>query len=64
MFLVRPGPKGITKSSVRLVVPSVVLCVKHMFGGHPRTSALQTAAYVRLLRVIVWLLFSKGSKRN
>jgi hypothetical protein len=64
-------PKGIPKSSICLVVPrtSVVLFVKRTFGG-PLTYVCTTDSsihlpdlvYIRLLRVGVWLLFSKGSK--
>jgi hypothetical protein len=59
-------PKGTPKNSVRPIVPYtfVVLFAKRTFGGLPRTSALQTTAYVYLLRVNVWLLFSKGSRRD
>jgi hypothetical protein len=57
-------PKGIPKSNVCPMVSrtSIVLFVERTSGGPPRTSALLTVAYVRLLRVSVWLLFSKGLK--
>ena len=64
-------PKGIPKTSVRLVVPrtSAVLFVERMSGGphlYVRTKDRGVhpvdLAYVRLLSVSVWLLFSKGSK--
>jgi hypothetical protein len=57
-------PKGTPKSSIHPMVPlmSIVLFVERTSGGPPHTSTLQTAAYVRFLRVSVRLLFSKGLK--
>jgi hypothetical protein len=66
-------PKGIPKSSIRSVVPCtfVVLFVERTSGGPPlyvRTTDSRVRppdlAYVRLLRVSVWILFSKGSNHD
>jgi hypothetical protein len=66
-------PKGIPKSSIHLVVPltSIVLFVKCTSDGPPsyvrtidRSIRPPNLAYVRLLRVSVWLLFSKGLRRD
>jgi hypothetical protein len=67
----RHYPKGIPKSSVRPVVPRTSTCMVcrayvQWFLPYVRTKnsnvRLPDLVYVRLLRVSVWLLFSKGSK--